>query len=260
LTTCLTRTLTATKVYNAGIANTMHKSKFFWAILFISVVLFGTLMFYVYRYFVPVVNPTVLKEKQINPLPLVPAQINTEVESGKYYTITVSYPSSVSEIKDYIDKAKADLMSIVPTNDADAEYTMTIKTEVFSSPTTISYVVQNYSYLGGAHGIIDLVTFVYDTEGELVTLGSLLKDGNSLTTLSEKARTYFYNKFLKSSSKEVIDQGTVPVSQNWERFYLTDQGIVFIFGQYSIGPYVLGIQEFVVSYSDGQSFLEIPSR
>jgi len=136
---------------------------------------------------------------------------------------------------------------------------MTIKTEVFTSSSTISYLMQNYSYTGGAHGIVDLVTFVYDKEGTLVTLGSLLKDSNSLTALSEKARTYFYDKFLKYSSKEVIDQGTAPINQNWERFYLTEEGIVFIFGQYTIGPYVLGIQEFAVSYSEAQNFLVFPS-
>jgi len=248
----------------------VHKSKLPAVLLTVLiVVLVGALAFFAYKYFVPAQTPPTPDGDVIAPLPFVPAEIGTEIENEKYHTITASYPPSAPEVKAYVDKAKSELLMIVPKTEADAgfeglgdgrKYTMTVKTKVVTSPTTMSYVVENYMFTGGAHGITDIVTFTYDGDGKLVTLDNLLKDGSSLTTLSEKARAFFYEKFGEAISEEVIDQGTTPVNQNWERFYLNDQGIVFIFGQYSIGPYILGIQEFVVTYNEAQSFLNIPSR
>lgn len=247
----------------------VHKSKLPAILLTILVVvLVGTLAFFTYKYFVPEGNPLAPGDEQIVPLPLVPAESSTEVANEKYYTISASYPSSVPEVKAYVDNAKAELIKIVPTSDADAEYqglgdgrqySMTVKTETFASPNAISYVVENYSYTGGAHGITDIVTFTYDRQGKLVTLASLLKDGSSLNALSSKARAYFYEKLADVSSKEAINAGTAPDESNWQRFYFTQEGIVFVFGQYSIGPYVIGIQKFLVTYNEAQSFLSVPS-
>jgi hypothetical protein len=239
-------------------------------LIILGIVFVCILLFFGIKVFVsekPVVQ--IDEQPPITPLTLTPAQSETELVNEKYYTVSATYPASILEIKAYVDTAKAELESIVPKTEADAElerlggerkYSMIINTKVFTSSSTISYVVENYSYTGGAHGIADIVTFVYDSKGNLVSLKDILKDGNSLGALSEKSRTYFYSKIGNASSESVIDQGTAPIETNWQRFYLTEDAVVFIFGQYSLGPYTLGIQEFVVSYSDAQSFLSLPSR
>jgi hypothetical protein len=43
---------------------------------------------------------------------------------------------------------------------------------------------------------------------------------------------------------KMIDDGTSPDYENYRAWYITNDQIVFIFGQYQVGPYVLGIQEF----------------
>lgn len=185
------------------------------------------------------------------------ASLITEGKKDAYYTISLSYPSSssTSEIQNYINQTKTEFLNSVPKTEADAKfeglggdriYNLTVTTKITHSSSTTSYVLETYQFTGGAHGGTVISTFTYNRAGKILSLNDVLPSSVTLSTLSASARTYFYNKFSDQDKSE-IDTGTEPKQENFNTWYIDGTKIVFVFGQYSIGPYVLGIQEFEVN-------------
>ncbi|MFA6297336.1 MAG: DUF3298 domain-containing protein [Candidatus Paceibacterota bacterium] len=181
----------------------------------------------------------------------------SENRRDTYYTMNLSYPSSSStpEIQVYVDQTKKEFLDSVPKTEAEAKfenlggdriYNLTSITKVTHSSSTISYVLETYQFTGGAHGGTNIATFTYDRKGKALGIGDILKSPDTLSKLSSASREYFYNKF-PDQDKSQIDTGTEPTSDNFSTWYIDGDKIIFVFGQYSIGPYVLGIQEFPFS-------------
>lgn len=196
--------------------------------------------------------------------PITAAPLKTDKGEEKYHSYSLTYPDPVAglkEITQYVDQSRAQLLEALPKDDAEAamygvgtttasKYNITITTRIVRSTSTISYIIDNYMYTGGAHGGTDRVVFNYDQSGKLLALNDVLAGPDSLNKLSQAARTYFYKKLgTDEGTKSNIDTGTTPNAQNFERFYITNSTVVFVFGQYAIGPYVIGIQEFPVNRS-----------
>lgn len=185
-----------------------------------------------------------------------PAAFETEKIREKYYTIDLEYPKNSpterAEIGTYIDTLRREFLTAVPKTDEEAEYIglgggriyqLQTKATVYTSSSTITYKLETYTDTGGAHGATIDATFTYDREGKLVEISDLFSSGE-LSTISTAARTYFYKKLGDQVTKSEIDTGTEPKERNFSTWYLTDNKITFIFQQYQIGPYVIGIQEF----------------
>ena len=184
-------------------------------------------------------------------------QLTTEKSETEYATVDESYPKvdgqKYPELFSYIKKSKQDFLdesASITKEDAikmnlggDRKYNFVLNTRFATSTKTITYIVEVYTYTGGAHGATTDATFTYDKRGKYVVLDNVLTFPY-LEKISNLARTYFYDKLVQDSQKQTIDTGTEPVKENFSVWYMTDNSIVFMFGQYSIGPYVLGIQEF----------------
>jgi len=186
--------------------------------------------------------------------PFSEAPLVSEKKQGKYYSMDISYPSSSStpEIQVYIDLVKQGFLDSIPKTESDAKfenlggdriYNLTSIAKVAHSSSTVSYVLETYQFTGGAHGNTSITTFTYDRKGKLLSLGDVLKSSDIFSKLSSASREYFYNKF-PDQDKSQIDTGTEPKPENFSTWYIDGGKIIFVFGQYSIGPYVLGIQEF----------------
>jgi hypothetical protein len=185
---------------------------------------------------------------------------------GKYDAINLAYPSSVPEISDYVNKVKAEFLDSVPKTDKDAQdqglggsrnYTLDTKTMVYTSPTTVTYYVETYMFTGGAHGSTVISTFTYGPDNKLISLKDLYATPDALTKISNAARTYLKAKLGDNASVDEIDSGTTPTDDNFGVWYITDAGITFVFGQYQVGPYVIGIQEFPMSRSQASGILNL---
>lgn len=192
---------------------------------------------------------------------LVPVTNISENEESKYYTIELLYPDSgaLPEIKEYVGRLRSDFMFSAQAIDFDPayKYTLNSETKTYASANTITYKVQTYVFTGGAHGATFDATFTYDIDGTLIKTSDLLKSPDSLKQLSLAARRYFKDKFRNTLTPQEIDFGTEPKEENFNVWYITDSGITFIFGQYQIGSYVLGIQEFPIGTTEAQAFLNI---
>lgn len=218
-----------------------------------------------------VLDPTPEPTEQ-TPSVLTAVPMQTEKKTEKYYSIDLEYPqssaTSLPEVYEYVRQVKSEFTQSIPKTDAEAEfqnvsatggesaYQMKIHTTVYTSPTTITYKLETYRYTGGAHGGTFVATFTYDAQGKFLDLNDILLAPDALGTLSSKARSYFYAKLGASGNKETVDMGTEAKIDNFSSWYITNGGITFVFQQYQIGPYVLGLQEFPLNSTEAKKLFK----
>lgn len=114
----------------------------------------------------------------------------------------------------------------------------------------ISFVTENYTYTGGAHGNTAWYPRTVDTFSESphdLTLGELFAVDDYIERL---------NKIIE---KKVIDnpdlyselwEKPIITKENENRFYLTDDGLVIYFPPYELSYYAKGFIEFPISYEE----------
>lgn len=117
----------------------------------------------------------------------------------------------------------------------------------------VSILFYNYTYYGGAHG--SLITFArnYDAKtGKLLSMQDLGEGVGSLAidnvvkfvdAIQDHGDAFFFEKVTaeNSSVQSMLQTGN---------FYLSEDGLVLIDGQYLLQPYAAGIVEFTTSYDD----------
>ncbi|SHJ74040.1 protein of unknown function [Clostridium cavendishii DSM 21758] len=120
----------------------------------------------------------------------------------------------------------------------------------------LSIPVDYYQYTGGAHGLTirNGYNFAVNT-GTLLSLGDLFKDNyNYIKIINNNIK----NQIAKNP-EEYFDNGavfkTIKVNQD---FYLTEDALIIYFQLYEIAPYVGGIREFKIPYSEIKEGLKYP--
>lgn len=114
---------------------------------------------------------------------------------------------------------------------------------------TVSLYMDEYSYMGGAHGSTTRTSQTWDfATGKRVELKDLL---NSSVQYETKIKDWIISQIAKNQmSSNPIYFGdyekNVNASFKPANFYLTPKGIVLYFQQYDIAPYAAGIIEFLL--------------
>ncbi|MCH5255704.1 MAG: DUF3298 and DUF4163 domain-containing protein [Lachnospiraceae bacterium] len=119
----------------------------------------------------------------------------------------------------------------------------------------ISFVTSTYSFTGGAHGLELVFGINYDARtGELINFADLSDDpdkfyNDTLTYNKELAQTDEYKErmFEADFLEEDALENTLYAEEKW---YLSNEGLVFISNPYELGPYAAGMIEFVIPYSE----------
>ena len=107
----------------------------------------------------------------------------------------------------------------------------------------VSYVYDHYTYTGGAHGGTYRGALNMDEKtGRILTEDDIYQPGyhHILTSL---LREYL----PKCTEMDMIDDPAISPSSD---FYITSEGITYIYQQYEIGPYALGIVEVLIPWSE----------
>ena len=117
----------------------------------------------------------------------------------------------------------------------------------------VSILFYSYAYCGGAHGSLTTFARNYDAKtGKVLTMKDFGEEVSSLVTdnavkfinaIQDTDDAFFYDK-VKSTDESVqsmLETGS---------FYLSQDGLVLIDGQYLLQPYAAGIVEFTTSYDD----------
>lgn len=208
------------------------------------------------------VTVTILKEKI------------DEQKDGVLFSIEspkiLNAPILQKNIDDYIAGFKTSITQAAKDIDfvgASSNYSLNISYEVVRNDSKIVVIrMSAYEYTGGAHGNPSFAFFQYDVQAERMigeeeilinkkdpTLISLV-----VSTLLNKPQYSFEDNGVKKSMFFDVDedkQGFMSnVTENGNVAF-AENGIIFKYGTYAIGPYVIGEPEVTIPYTDIQPFL-----
>jgi hypothetical protein len=115
-----------------------------------------------------------------------------------------------------------------------------------------SYVLEIYEFTGGAHGGYTVIAETYDKNGKAVPLKDVIGGGPNYDRIAAVVRPILTALIQERKGTSYIVEedflsGTAPEALNYAQWYVKDDTVVFIFNQYQIGPYVLGMFEVPVS-------------
>lgn len=115
----------------------------------------------------------------------------------------------------------------------------------------LSVIYDNWSYTGGAHGSSLKVAANYSLKtGELLTFDTFFQDKDGAVksikeNILRQCETPYYQEMLFSEYETNIDD--IIKEDYW---YFDNAGMHIIANEYVITPYVAGIQEFIIPYSE----------
>ncbi len=119
---------------------------------------------------------------------------------------------------------------------------------LFSDKNIYVYGIDRYVYMGGAHGLETRNYYNFDLKtGKLITEKDLFVD-NYKDLLSDLIKIRIVEESRDSNDKTPIlnlentDYWTDSIKPN-SNFYITDEGINYVFNPYEIAPYALGETE-----------------
>ncbi|MFN4079323.1 MAG: RsiV family protein [Saprospiraceae bacterium] len=111
----------------------------------------------------------------------------------------------------------------------------------------LSAQINAYTYAGGAHGLGGAQIASFDTRtGKQLDWEDLVADQSALRNLAEKA----FRKERADAFAEGFDFDETFVFDLPQNFGLTEQGILFYYNPYEIGPYAMGATEFVIPFEE----------
>ena len=121
----------------------------------------------------------------------------------------------------------------------------------------VTVVLNSSSYLGGAHGSSSQQYYNFDSEKKkLVKLNEVLAP-NQLAALENQAHEAFKTWVIESKLANDVSE----YEQAWkfklsDNYYLSKQGLILQYGEYEIGPYVVGLPRLTIPYEQLQTILK----
>ena len=138
------------------------------------------------------------------------------------------------------------------------QISLMIKPKILQSKGTLATVVLNSSsYLGGAHGSTAQRYYNLDLKNQKqVQLNDLLlpKQKAKLDKLAHEAfKTWVIDSKLANTADEYEQAWPFQVTDN---YFLGEQGLILQYGEYEIGPYVVGLPRLVIPFDQLQGVLK----
>lgn len=195
--------------------------------------------------------------------------INDEGNAKKY----PKYSASTERGQDVVDfygkgnfkyllEQYKDMKSNIEDNDFNPQLSYEVKIKkTDENDQYVTFQTTTYAYLAGAHGsAVDYsvninkdskkpVTAVVNKE-KLKEIQPILRQG-ALDYLNADAEEKIHDENLNDYL--FIDKGIIPLPTHTP--YLTKDGVHFIYQQYEIGPYAMGMVEFTVPYAKIKPFM-----
>ena len=128
------------------------------------------------------------------------------------------------------------------------------------------YINKNYikaefsteTYMGGAHGNVNFTSYMIDSRtNKIVRLEDIC---SNVSELEKRAEQIFRSNYGISKNADLDLEGfwfqdnKFKLNQN---FFFNEKSITFIFNQYEIAPYVMGIFEIEIPFSNNKDIIHI---
>lgn len=205
------------------------------------------------------ISPKLLKDKT--------QAITTEVTASNSQNQIPDQPASIAveTNKQKIEKQIAPYLSTFLLLDkelkalsANHQISLMIKPKILNATVPLATVVLNSSsYLGGAHGSSSQHYYNFDLKNKKqMKLDDILAP-NQKAILQNKAHEVFKIWVIDSKLADNLEE----YEQVWkftlsDNFYLSTQGLVLQYGEYEIGPYVVGLPRLTIPYDQLQTVLK----
>lgn len=225
--------------------------------------------------------------------------VRTLSDETEFYTISARYPvdsrDRKNEVEHYVkyivsEKQKEwsvggeayneerKLASLFPDRPI-IKYELAIDFKTVSSQKigTTSYVLEAYSFTGGAHGGTNLATFTFGREGRIAVEDILnFNDTGNDIVLTRLLKTNVLEVLGEYAEESMVDTGlglaylkadgvTLDLTKcqcdgfffpsNFQNFTVTDEGLVVIMNQYQVAPYAMGMPEILMRWASLAPFM-----
>ncbi len=117
----------------------------------------------------------------------------------------------------------------------------------------LSYLVESYTYEGGAHGMSSKIPVVIDRQTGKVVSEEDLFVPDYQAQLARLLTSCLHDSFENEEDYECLF--TKDIKPNGS-FYLIPEGVVYVYGAYDIGPYYLGNIEVKVPWEELEDILK----
>ncbi|MCF0262907.1 RsiV family protein [Acinetobacter guillouiae] len=141
---------------------------------------------------------------------------------------------------------------------ASGQITISLSPKILNSDKPLATVVLNTSsYLGGAHGASAQTYFNFDlVSKKQVDLDQII-EANQKAKFEKLAHDAFKTWVIDSKLAESVNE----YEQAWkftlsDNFYLGKQGLILQYGEYDIGPYVVGLPRLMIPYDQLKGVLK----
>jgi hypothetical protein len=113
------------------------------------------------------------------------------------------------------------------------------------SEAAVSLIFRLWTYTGGAHGNLDIITLNYSLlNGQRLEFVDLFEDSEeALKLMSDWSFQALARRFAGAPAMQMIRDGTSPDAQNFASLALTPEGVVIHFQPYQVAPWAAGAQE-----------------
>lgn len=194
--------------------------------------------------------------------------IQTIVESGEHFAITMHYPvlgykTIDSDLKNFIDNRYAlftQELAEIQRNSETLELHLAYEV-VNRTDTYISILFKERKYLGGVQDITLNFTFNYDLNTQQpLTLDNFFEASETyLKVLSDLSYTLFITEGNIPGAIDVnwVKGGLYPVEKNFTNYLFDSDHITLLFNKYQLGPAFLGEPEISISYATLSEYLPL---
>lgn len=182
-------------------------------------------------------------------------QIVSKVFGEQYVTLPIDtiVPNYVAKLyENYLQDYDKEFQLQVK-NSGGPSMTNEIKNEgisMFSDDKILSYSYESYAYLGGAHGNSNRRLYNFDLKNAHIITENEIFISDYFSTL-----TQFIKEELLEQSAEVGSVADLNDLDFWEEeirpnnnFYVSEEGLVYVFNPYEIAPYSMGQIEVTLPY------------
>ena len=121
----------------------------------------------------------------------------------------------------------------------------------------LSLILMDYQYAGGAHGNTIQTAYTFDLQtGKVLALSDLMKNDSGYVSYINSAVRQGIDERVKAGNLYEFEDGKFQSIKDDQNYYLSNSGVVIYFQQYEYFPYVSGIQEFQIGFSDLKELLK----
>lgn len=113
--------------------------------------------------------------------------------------------------------------------------------------TLCSYIIYEYNYTGGAHGIDNETAITFDmTSGEIISEEEIFINGFE-EEMSKVLTAHLKDSFEAPEDYDMLFVKEIAPNGN---FYVTDTGVTYLYGRYEIGAYAIGLTRVTVPWAE----------